>query len=288
MNSLSRIPNDWPNRTRSRSIAVGTLLWHVQIAGDAGPTILLLHGTGASAHSWSEIINKLTEHARVVVPDLPGHAFTLHAPISSLRLDNMALELQKLMKALALPGPALVVGHSAGALLALRYAEINPEIQCIIGLNPSLVPPPASYTQLFGPLLSPLTRSSLASFILAKLAGASSMIDRLLDSTNTILPEARRVFYRRLFSQTNHVLGAMNFMAAADITAVLNQAKTCRAKLIWVLGKNDLWIPEQRLRQIISSYFPQATVIEWSGGHLMHELEPQKTVELILHELLLL
>jgi len=80
----------------------------------------------------------------------------------------------------------------------------------------------------------------------------------------------------------------MNFMAAADITAVLDKAKACRAKLIWVLGKNDVWIPAQQLKQTIASYFPQATVIEWPGGHLMHELEPQKAVDLILQELLLL
>ena len=288
MNSLNRIPNYWPHRTLSRSIDVGNLRWHVQISGDTGPTILLLHGTGASAHSWSEIIPKLAGHARTVVPDLPGHAFTLNAPVDSLRLHKIASELQKLMLALALPGPHLVVGHSAGALLALSYAEINPEIKCIIGLNPSLVPPPVSYTQFFGPLLSPFTRSSLISFALAKFAGASSMIDRLLDSTNTILPEARRIFYRDLFSNPKHVLGAMNFMAAADITAVLNKAKACRAKLIWVLGKNDVWIPAQQLKQTIASYFPQATVIEWPGGHLMHELEPQKAVDLILQELLLL
>ncbi|MCX7244405.1 MAG: alpha/beta fold hydrolase [Burkholderiales bacterium] len=288
MNSLQRIPNNWPNRELSQSIEVGQLHWHVQISGASGPTILLLHGTGASAHSWSEIISKLAGYARIVVPDLPGHAYTLHAPIDSLRLDKMALELKKLMAALNLPRPHLVVGHSAGALLALSYAEIDSQIKCIIGLNPSLVPPPESYTQFFGPLLSPLTRSSLVSFFLAKFAGASAMIDRLLDSTNTILPESRRIFYRTLFSKTNHVLGAMNFIAAADITAVLNKAKACRAKIIWVLGKNDTWIPEQRLRKTITTYFPQATVIDWNGGHLMHELEPQKTADLILQELLLL
>ena len=79
MNSLQRIPNNWPNRELSQSIEVGQLHWHVQISGDSGPTILLLHGTGASAHSWSEIISKLANHARIVVPDLPGHAYTLNA-----------------------------------------------------------------------------------------------------------------------------------------------------------------------------------------------------------------
>ena len=95
MNSLNRIPNYWPHRTLSRSIDVGNLRWHVQIAGETGPTILLLHGTGASAHSWSEIIPQLAAHARIVVPDLPGHAFTLNAPVDSLRLHKIASELKK-------------------------------------------------------------------------------------------------------------------------------------------------------------------------------------------------
>lgn len=285
MNSVNRIPYDWPNRQISRSITIGDLTWHFQISGK-GPVILLLHGTGSSTHSWGELTPILNQEARVLNVDLPGHAFTLGAPVDSLRLEQIASNLVTLIDELKLPWPTMVVGHSAGAPLALAFANQAPtKPQTIIGLNPSLIPPPPSYTQFFGPMLGPVTKSATLASILAKIAPLSGMTDRLLDSTNTNLPETNRSFYRRLFQSPEHVRGAMNFMASANIDQVLKAGSALPSKLIWVIGESDQWVPEIGLKKIISQYFPLSTVIYWQGGHIMHEVETQKTADLILSEL---
>ncbi len=49
--SLERDGADWPNRQASALIEAHGLRWHVQSMGE-GPGLLLLHGTGASTHSW--------------------------------------------------------------------------------------------------------------------------------------------------------------------------------------------------------------------------------------------
>ena len=49
---------DWPNREASRFVEAAGLRWHVQVMG-AGPVLLLLHGTGASTHSWRDVMPKL-------------------------------------------------------------------------------------------------------------------------------------------------------------------------------------------------------------------------------------
>jgi len=108
------------------------------------------------------------------------------------------------------------------------------------------------------------------------------MVDKLLDSTNTILPEARRVYYRKLFERSDHVRGSMNFMAAADIQKVLEEANLYQGKLICVLGNQDAWIPVKPLEKIIRDYFPAAEILKWEGGHIMHELESIKVAQLIL------
>jgi magnesium chelatase accessory protein len=108
------------------------------------------------------------------------------------------------------------------------------------------------------------------------------MVDKLLDSTNTILPEARRVYYRKLFERPDHVRGAMNFLAAADIHKVLAEANLYRGKLMCVLGNQDAWIPAKPLEKIIQENFPAAEILKWEGGHIMHELEPAKVAQLIL------
>ena len=285
MNTMNRVPYDWPNRQISRSVEVAGLAWHVQISGK-GPLILLLHGTGSSTHSWAELTPILNKEAQILNLDLPGHAFTLGAPIDSLKLEEIARSLIGLVQELKLPWPTMVVGHSAGAPLALAFAvqaKVKPQI--IVGFNPSLIPPPPSYTQFFGPMLGPVTKSATLASILAKIAPMSGMTDRLLDSTNTNLPETNRNYYRRLFTSSDHVRGAMNFMASANISQVLSASSNLPSKLIWVIGESDQWVPEIGLQKIIQQYFAKSTVIHWQGGHIMHEVETEKSADLILSEL---
>jgi len=282
---MKRIPLDWPNREFSQTVTVGNLDWHVQIAG-SGPVILLIHGTGGSAHSWSDLLPLLTPHAQVVIPDLPGHAFTMGAEVNELKLDQIARSLHVLLERLGIAAPTIVVGHSAGGPLAMRFAiQAAQQPKEVIALNPSFIPPPAFYTNFFGPLLGPVTRSSLLSNVLASITPAFGMVDKLLDSTNTILPEIRRTYYRKLFERSEHVRGAMNFMAAADIEKVLVEGNQFHGKLVCILGNEDAWIPAKPLQKIIATYFTKAEIFNWSGGHLMHELEPTKTAQLILAEL---
>lgn len=279
---MKRIPLDWPNRQHSSVITVGDLDWHIQLTGK-GPVVLLLHGTGSSTHSWSDLIPLLENDAQVLVPDLPGHAFTLGAKLEDLKLDEIAHSLQLLIDQLGIEAPSIVVGHSAGAPLALRFAvAVLKPPKLVIALNPSFIPPPAVYTSFFGPLLGPITRSSTLSSLLASLSPSLGMVDKLLDSTNTILPEARRVYYRKLFERSDHVRGSMNFMAAADIQTVLEEANLYQGKLICVLGNQDAWIPVKPLEKIIRDYFPTAEILKWEGGHIMHELESSKVAQLIL------
>ena len=41
----------WPHHESSRFVDAGGVRWHVQVAG-CGPAVLLIHGTGASTHTW--------------------------------------------------------------------------------------------------------------------------------------------------------------------------------------------------------------------------------------------
>ena len=51
--------------------------FHCEVAGE-GPVALLLHGTGASTHSFRDLLPWLARRCTVVAPDLPGHGFTYY------------------------------------------------------------------------------------------------------------------------------------------------------------------------------------------------------------------
>ena len=129
----------WPNSTHSQFVDAGGLRWHVQVVG-SGPVVLLVHGTGASTHSWRGVIADLAPHFTVVAPDLPGHGFTERLPDAQMTLHGMAQALAVLIGAINLE-PSIAVGHSAGAPVVMRTAidgGIRP--RAIISLNGALLP----------------------------------------------------------------------------------------------------------------------------------------------------
>ena len=52
----------WPNAAHSRFVETQAHRWHIQRAGK-GPGALLLHGAGASTHSWRGMFPLLAEGA---------------------------------------------------------------------------------------------------------------------------------------------------------------------------------------------------------------------------------
>lgn len=285
------LPRDWPYIEKSEFIAAGELTWHVQrhaSRGRGGPTFVLLHGTGSSAHSFADLIEGLTELGPVVNLDLPGHGFTQGGEKADLTLAYVAGELKKLCNVIGLSGDVVLVGHSAGATIAVQWAmpeslqtKSTYRIARVIGLNPSLVPPPALYTNLLGPLMAPIATSTPMTMFLATLATSSSMVDRLLDSTGSSIPIEQRERYRFLFSKSSHVQGSMRLMAGADIPQLLNRAKEIQASLTFLLASGDEWVREKPLTEIIHRYFPQAKLTVWPGGHALHEERPQEVVRFI-------
>jgi magnesium chelatase accessory protein len=244
---------------------------------------VLLHGTGSSAHTWADVVPALVPHATVVAPDLPGHGFTRGATRSALTLPRIAADLDGLLAALGLPRPALVVGHSAGAALGVRWALASPAApRALLGFNPSLVPPPALYLSLLAPLVTPVATSGIVTSLLAALGARTRLVDGLLDSTRSTIPVAQRARYARLFADTAHVRGTMGFMAGADLPAMLRDAPRLAIPITFVLGAGDPWVPERPLRRVIAQAFPQAELLVWPGGHLLHETEPARAAALIL------
>jgi magnesium chelatase accessory protein len=277
----TRVPGDWPHREFSRSVRSSRLDWHVQVLGK-GPTVVLLHGTGSSAHSWADVLPDLVPFATLVVPDLPGHGYTTGATLASLSLPEVAADLDRLLVALAVDAPTLVVGHSAGAALALRWAMGTAQRpRAIVGFNPSLIAPPATYTRLLAPLITPVATSAPMTALLASIAGHTRLVDSLLTSTRSRIPDAQRTRYATLFRKPAHVRGAMGLMAAADLPAIQRDARDFAVAMTFVVGARDAWVPEAPLRRVIASAFPSANVVRWDGGHVLHEEEPARAAALI-------
>jgi 3-oxoacyl-(acyl-carrier-protein) synthase/pimeloyl-ACP methyl ester carboxylesterase len=100
-------------------------------AAPGGEPVLFLHGFGGTAEHWAPLCRELDGIDPVAV-DLPGHganAMPLDLPGEQLieALNRLAASLSGDSISGGWPGGITVVGHSLGALLALRLAILAPQ-----------------------------------------------------------------------------------------------------------------------------------------------------------------
>ena len=265
-----RVPPDWPMRAASTAIHVPPHLWHVQVMGQ-GPLLLLLHGAGASTHSWRALAPLLAAQFTLVMPDLPGQGFSRQGNRQRLGLDAMAEDLAALLAGQAWV-PRGIVGHSAGAALALRLTEcLAVKPAGVVGINAAL----GNFEGLSGVLFPVLARllalNPLVPTVFARLAGGEAQVRRLLSSTGSrIDPEGRRL-YRRLVSDPAHVDGTLAMMAQWQLDGLIARLPAIATPTLFLTGSNDRAVPPSCSRDA-AARMPQAQVKDFAGlGHLIHE-----------------
>lgn len=277
---FERDGKDWPNRQASRFVKAAGLTWHVQIMGQ-GPVVLLVHGTGASTHSFGELAPILAENFTVVVPDLPGHGFTDLPPSHRLSLPGMAEDLGRLLDALGVK-PALSAGHSAGAaILVQMYLDRRSRPDAIVSVNGALLPFGSVAGQFFSPLAKLLVLNPFVPRFFTWRASNPDAVARLIRNTGSVIEPAGVERYARLFQTENHVSAALGMMANWDLFRLERNLRRLDVPLVLVAGSRDRAIaPEDAFK--VQDLVPHATVMVLRGlGHLAHEERPAEIAEII-------
>jgi len=274
---------DWPHRTHSRFVQAAGLRWHVQRWNRAAPSILLLHGTGSSTHSWRDLAPLLAEHLDVLTLDLPGHAFTSADQAGDWGLPAMAAGVQTLLLAMDVR-PSLILGHSAGAAIAARMCldgRIHPRV--LFSVNGALLPLGGLPGQLFSPIARLFAGGDWIPQWFARRAQQDPRtVDRLLDGTGSRLDDRGRELYGRLVRSPAHAAGALNMMANWDLSGVKADLPKLTQPLHLIVGSADGTVPPAQARQVLA-LLPSARLSVLSDlGHLAHEEAPAEVAHLVL------
>jgi len=268
----------WPHRAASQFVRTGAARWHVQRMGsgqrDKGP-LLLLHGTGASVHSWRGLMPLLAERHEVIAFDLPRHAFTTGHDAYAMSLPAMAREVTRLMEALEV-APAAIIGHSAGAAIALQLALDHGHTGPIIGLSAALRPFPGAMAQIFPAVAKALFVNPLVPRIFTGsidlVGGAEKFLWR---STHSRIDREGLACYAKLLKHPGHAGGALAMMANWDLPALRERMGAVRNPVLLLHGANDPAIPPDWARDA-ASWLPAARLELLPGlGHLAHEEAPE-------------
>lgn len=277
----NRDGRDWPHRSASRFVDAAGLRWHVQEMGPLdAPVLLLLHGTGASGHSWRHLLPLLSASYRVVAPDLPCHGFTRPQHWPDLSLTGMGTAIRVLITTLSIV-PAAIIGHSAGAAIAVSLGA------CDVGRPPPLVITingafrPIRGDRVFSPLAKALFAAPLLASLFALAARGGWFGDNLLTATGSQIDNEGAVLYRRLLTASGHVRGALGMMAAWDLKRFDALLSALPIPPLLIAAKDDPMVPCQDSRHAANIARGGGLTLVDRGGHLLHEAKADLVAGLI-------
>lgn len=98
-------------------------------ADDAPVTVVFVHGHCLRGETWSLLGEQLARQhssARLVSYDHRGHGGSGAGDPAAYTIDQLAHDLDAVLRAVAPTGPVVLVGHSMGAMTTLAYARHHP------------------------------------------------------------------------------------------------------------------------------------------------------------------
>lgn len=237
---------------------------------EAGPrqaqTLLLVHGLGQNGFTdWMNVLPQLAQHYHVLALDLPGFGYS-DAPNGKYSPRNYARILSWLLKTHS-EDKAIVVGHSMGGAVSLRFASEYPEqLQKLILVDAAGILHRSAYVK--HPASLPLAVETAPAFLKGAYAHINDWEGQVMEKL-TGLPDVTRPLDadERLWGKTmgDHAnVNAGMSMSEEDFSTAI-YTTTTPTQIIW--GEKDPIAP-LRTGQMLARRLPQAELHILPGmGH---------------------
>lgn len=268
---MHRVPTDWPFSQHSFHVKTTHHDWHVQRFGQ-GPKILLIHGTGASTHSWKPLIDFGQSRAEFLNIDLPGHGYSGRPRLGQSSIPAITDGMAQLLDQQAFV-PDYIIGHSAGAAIAVALGY-RLGVERVIALNAAFAEFAGIFASLFPMVARTLVVAPFVGRILAHMGRDPNAIKRILQQTGSQIPPQQMTYYQRLFENRDHIQGTLQLMADWSIRDFNATLPNLAQPIHFITAAHDRTVPPQT-SQYWADRLPDARLTQISsGGHLIQEEAP--------------
>jgi magnesium chelatase accessory protein len=194
----------------------------------------------------------------------------------------MARSLAELMTALGLT-PTLLVGHSAGAAIALAMAAHDvADPRAIVGIGGAVLPFPGMAARLFPAVAKWMALNPFTPELFAWRARSGETAGFLARATGSRIDPRGAELYGRLFATSGHCAGALAMMAEWELEPLERAMPRLATPTLLIHGERDATIPASTSRTA-AQRLPAATLeILPALGHLAHEEQPGLVTQAIL------
>ena len=242
----------------------------------AGTPIVLIHGTGASLHTWNDWTKDLVKDYRVIRLDLPAYGLTGQDPQNRYSSKDYVDLLDAFLTELKVDQFHLV-GNSLGGLISWLYASYHPEkVEKLVLLDPSGFPfknTPMVIKMAKTPVLNNFIRYvTPRSFIEKNIQEVyydptlikASTLDRYYDLT--LYEGNRDAFIDHAFIEREDYRDRLSLIKAPTL-------------ILW--GENDAWIPVSDAPKFKAAIENAQVVIMPETGHVPMEEKPKESLAVV-------
>lgn len=242
-------------------VVVHNLLTNYDAAGSDKKAILMLHGWGDNLKTFDSLSNSLSKKYKVIRVDLPGFGSS-QVPTETWGLADYASFVKEFLTKINVPTIYGLIGHSNGGAVAIKaIAEGNVHPERLILVGSAGIRERTAKKQLYKAIaksgkaatfwLSPHQKKRLRSR-LYKQAGSDMLL----------VPELEATFKKTI---------------SEDIQSTAAHVKV---KTLLIYGQDDTSTPP-RYGEILHKLIKGSTLQILSGGHFIHQDQPEKVQTMI-------
>jgi pimeloyl-ACP methyl ester carboxylesterase len=286
VNHLLAVRAERKDPPRGDFITVDGVRMHY-IERGTGPTLVLLHGNGATAQDFvqSGVFNLLAKDHRVIAFDRPGFGFSdrprsrIWTPIAQGELLSKALLQLSVHR-------AVIVGHSWGTLVALALAKRNPSLTAGLVLLsgyyfPSIRSDVVLATGPAVPVLGDIMRYTISPFLGRVMA---RLVFRKMFAPAPVPANFAREFPLELAVRPSQIRAsaAETALMIPGAASLAEHYRELSIPIAIMAGLGDKIVESESQSGRLAAEVPQSSLhYVPAAGHMLHHIVPEEVVAVI-------
>ena len=276
---LEELKVEFKNKN-SRFVEVDGIFVHYVDEGNGIP-IILLHGTGASLHTWDLWSEKLKDKYRVLRITLPG--FGLSGPRSDkkYKIKDYVNLLESFVELMGIE-KFYLAGNSLGGSIAWLYTSFYPKkVKKLILINSS------GFELDEMPFVIRIARNNYLNFLIKKTSPQfliKKSLKEVFYDDNLISKSITDRYYKLNLREGNRQ--AFIDRALVNYTDCTPRVKKIKSPTLILWGKNDEWINVKYAKKFKTMIKGSRLSIMNETGHIPMEERPFESLEIVMDFLL--
>lgn len=269
--SLEELKTKW-TYDNSQFLEMDGMPVHYRINGEGEP-LVLIHGTGASLHTWESWTEILEKDFKVISLDMPAFGLTGPNPKRVYTLDFYAKFLDSFLEKIEVDKFS-IAGNSLGGGIAWKYAALFPnKVKSMILIDPIGYPRKGEL-----PFALRIAANKYASKYLKTVTPKSlfyKSMNEVYHNDELVTDELVHRYYELYLREGNRQAFVDRAMAQERIDT--SEIATIKTPTLILWGENDIWISPEDAPKFKRDIQDSELIIYPNAGHVPMEELPKLT-----------